>query len=245
MLRRMTQRLRRTRSAASTAVAQFGLLRRLRPIGANFGIERGGPIDRFYIEGFLQRHRGDIRGAVLESGGFAHYTRIFGDDRVTRAEILYPRAGYAGGTIVGDLETGDGLPEAAFDCVILTQVLPFVYEVRAAVAQIHRILKPGGVLLATLPCIAQISPYDRDHWGEYWRFTEGSARRLFGEAFGEAVEVGSHGNVLVACAFLHGLSHRDLTPPMLAYHDPLYPLTITVRAVKGAETAGRRLGEPA
>jgi SAM-dependent methyltransferase len=208
MLRRMRQRLRRVRSAINAAIAQFGLLRRLQPIGGNFGIERGGPIDRYYIEGFLRRHREDIRGAVLEAGGFAHYTRMFGGDRVTHADVLYPRPGYDGGTLVGNLETGEGLPDAAFDCVILTQVLPFVYELKAAVAHTHRVLRPGGVLLATLPCIAQISPYDLEHWGEYWRFTEDSARLLVERAFGETVEVSSHGNVLVACAFLHGLIPR-------------------------------------
>jgi len=47
-----------------------------------------------------------------------------------------------------------------------------------------------------------------------------------------AIEVEAFGNVLAACAFLHGLSAEDLTPEELNHHDPDYQLLITVRARK-------------
>ena len=46
----------------------------------------------------------------------------------------------------------------AFDCIIFTQTLHFIYDVRLAIQTLHRILKPGGVLLATFPGISQIIP---------------------------------------------------------------------------------------
>ena len=49
-----------------------------------------------------------------------------------------------------------------FDCAIVTQTLQFVYDVRAALATLHRILAPGGVLLATVPGITKISPPEDD-----------------------------------------------------------------------------------
>jgi SAM-dependent methyltransferase len=222
--------------AASTGIAvRLGLLRRIRPLRRDFGIGRGTPIDRHYIAGFLERHRADIRGAVLEAGGYVNYTRRFGGDRVTRAEILYPKPGFADGTLVGDLATGEGIPEGAFDCLVLTQVFPFIYDLRDAVATCHRALRPGGVLLVTVPGISQICGYDREHWGDYWRFTRQSLERLLSDSFGgENVAVEAHGNVYAACAFLHGLTAEDLTAVELAHHDDAFQLTITGRAVKSA-----------
>ena len=66
----------------------FGQLRRLTPISSKFGMDRGLPIDRYYIEAFLEAHAGDIRGRVLELGD-DDYTRRYGRERVAVAE---PRA---------------------------------------------------------------------------------------------------------------------------------------------------------
>jgi hypothetical protein len=74
-----------------------------------------------------------------------------------------------------------------------------------------------------------------DRWGDYWRFTTRSVLRLFEAAFPSGdIAVEAHGNVLVATAFLHGLSTRDLRQHELEYRDPDYEVLITVRAVKRA-----------
>jgi SAM-dependent methyltransferase len=236
MLQTIRRRLRPRRrlNEASVALAvRFGLLRRVTPISRSFGMDRGGPIDRYYIDAFLERHRADIRGRVLEAGGFTNYTRRFGADRVMCGDILYPKPGFSDGTLVGDLATGEGIPSDAFDCLIMTQVFLCIYDLAAAVATCRRALKPGGVLLATVPGISQICSYDQQNWGDYWRFTDASAARLFGDAFGATnITVETRGNVLVACAFLHGLSAQDLTAAELDHHDPEYQLSIAVRAVR-------------
>ena len=215
---------------------RFGSLRRVNPISRSFGIDRGKPIDRYYIEAFLEKHRHDIKGRVLEAGGYVNYTKQFGDDRVTHGDLLYPKVGHPDGTVIGDLATGSSIPSNVFDCLILTQVFPFIYDVKAAVAHSYRALKEGGVLLATLPGISQICRYDMEQWGDYWRFTDTSTHRLFGDVFQpENVSVEAYGNVLVACAFLHGLASRELTRRELDYKDPDYQLSIAVRAVKVPE----------
>lgn len=212
---------------------RWGGLRRLTPISRVFGFDRGQPIDRRYIEAFLQKHAADIQGRVLEVAE-SIYTRKFGGDRVSRSDVLHATTGNDQATLVGDLATGQGVPRDAFDCIVLTQVIPFIYEARASVANCHAALKPGGVLLATFPGISQISRYDMDRWGDYWRFTDASARRLFGDVFGEEnVAVETHGNVLVATAFLHGLAEHELRAEELDYHDPDYQVLITVRATRG------------
>jgi len=214
---------------------RFGTFRSLTPVSRKFGWDRGGlPVDRYYIERFLARHAGDISGHVLEVRDDA-YTRKFGGSRVARVDVLHPTADNPRATIIADLTRADSIASDSFDCIVLTQVLPFIPDVPAAVRTLHRILRPGGVVLATMPGISQIVRYDMDRWGDYWRFTSLSARRIFECAFpGGEVRVEARGNVLAATAFLQGLSTRDLSEAELDHRDPDYEVLITVRAVKGA-----------
>ena len=89
------------------------------------------------------------------------------------------------------------------------------------------------MLLASVPGISQISPHDRAHFGEYWRFTTQSLQRLLcGPFAAAAVDVAAHGNVLAATAFLMGLACEDLTAAELDHRDDRYELVVTARAVK-------------
>ena len=216
---------------------RFGSLRRLTPMSRRFGWDRGGlPIDRYYIERFLEGCAADIAGHVLEVRDDA-YTRKFGGDRVVRADVIHPTTDNDKATIVADLTSAEHVPGNSFDCIVLTQVLPFIFDVQAAVRTLYRILRPGGVVLATMPGISGIVRYDMDRWGDYWRFTSLSARRIFECTFpGSDVQVQAQGNVLAATAFLQGLSSRELRPDELDYHDPDYEVLISGRAVKGVAT---------
>jgi len=212
----------------------WGDLRRTSPISRVFGLDRGQAIDRYYIETFLMDHSVQIRGVVLEIGD-DHYTKCFGGAAVTRSEVLHAIGGNPKATLIGDLENGQGMPTQAFDCVILTQTLQFIYDMKAAVQTLHRCLRPGGVVLATGTGISQLSRYDMDRWGEYWRFTSLSARRMFEEVFGPgAVTVQSYGNVLAAIALLQGISANEVKSAELDVPDQDYEVVITIEAVKRA-----------
>ena len=88
----------------------------------------------------------------------------------------------------------------------------------------------------TVPGISQISRYDMDNWGEYWRFTALSIRKLLLEVFPEnRLTVEAYGNVLASMAFLHGLVSSELRREELDYRDRDYEVTIVVRAVKPEE----------
>ncbi len=214
---------------------RFGSLHRLQPISGVFGFDRGQCIDRYYIENFLAAYSEDIQGHVLEIGDDG-YTRRFGGQKVVKSDVLHVQEGNPKATLVADLTCAGHIPSDTFDCIVFTQTLQHIYDVRAALRHLYRILKPGGVLLATFPGISQISRYDMDRWGDYWRFTSLSARRLFEEVFPpENVTVKAHGNVLSAIAFLHGLAAEELRREELDYHDPDYEVIITVRAVKPGE----------
>ena len=210
----------------------FGDLRRLAPISSTWGFDRGMPVDRFYIDRFMRSHERDVRGRVLEIANPA-MTRRYGGDRVTRSDVLHPVAAPAPVTLVGDLATGEGIPEAAFDCAIVTQTLLLVYDVQAAIRTLGRILAPGGVALVTVPGITKISREDMDQWGQFWSFTSASLRRLFNESFdSERVSIEAYGNVLAATAFLYGLSAGELTEDELLHRDRDFEVLLAVRAAR-------------
>jgi SAM-dependent methyltransferase len=187
-------------------------------------------VDRYYIEQFLAEHASDVRGRVLEVKD-AGYSRLF-DRGVTRTDVLDLDASNPAATIVADLSVGDGIPADAFDCFVLTQTLQFIYEVRAAIVQCHRLLAPGGVLLATVPVVSRIVHDDGLEW-DYWRFTAASCRRLFGDVFGEQqISVRTWGNVLAGVAFLRGTAYQEIPRRKLDVNDPYFPILVTVRAVK-------------
>jgi glycosyltransferase involved in cell wall biosynthesis len=210
---------------------RFGDLRRLHPISRDFGYDRGNPVDRHYIEDFLSGYAEDIRGRVLEVGDNA-YTMQYGGARVTYSDILHVSTDNPRATVVGDLSEGDNFPSAMFDCIVLTQTLHLIFDMRKAIATLHRMLKPGGVLLATVPGVSSI---DRGQWGSswYWSLSPAALSRLLEEKFDSAnVNVIAYGNVLAAVAFLHGLAEHELSAAELDAHDPQYPMIAAARAVK-------------
>ena len=219
----------------------LGISNHLNPVSHRFGLDRGQPVDRHYIETFLDKHRTDIKGRVLEIQEPV-YTDKFGGNSVVQSEVIDIMAENPQATIVGNLETGEGLPSNAFDCIIITQTYQYLYDLKKAVQNNYRSLKPAGVLLATFPAVTKVSranmisryfkstPHDLV---EYWRFTDTVVKRLFDEIFGsDNVSVETYGNVLAASAFLYGLAANELNVKKLNYHDPDYQIIIAARVVK-------------
>jgi SAM-dependent methyltransferase len=205
------------------------VLYRTRPFSVSWGLERGTPIDRVYIEEFLQHHETDIGGHVLEVKDTTYVDR-FGTG-VTEKDVLDLDDTNPQATICADLAAADEIPSDTFDCFVLTQTLQRVKDPARAVGHAHRILRPGGVLLASLPSITRVEESARDT--DRWRFTEASCRDLFGAAFGlDRVEISTGGNVLAAVAFLMGMAAEEFSPERLALTDPNFAIVILVRAVK-------------
>jgi ubiquinone/menaquinone biosynthesis C-methylase UbiE len=160
------------------------------------------------------------------------YIDMFGT-HVTRADILDIDRANSAATIVADLAAADAVPSNQFDCIVLTQTLQLVFDLTSAIRHLHRMLRPGGVLLMTVPSITRADRHQQSH--DYWRFTPPTCLRLFGDTFGaEHVLVRSYGNVLTAVAFLMGMAREELSRSDLETQDDLYPVLIAVRAVKAA-----------
>jgi len=206
-------------------------LRRLEPISRVFGFDRGTPIDRVYIEHFLNLNKQYIQGVVCEIAENT-YSKKYGSN-IKAYEILHYTSDNPRATIVGDLTDINTLPQNKVDCFILTQTLNVIYDFKSAIKGVHCMLKKDGVVLATVSGICQISRYDMDRWGDYWRFTDLSIKKAFEEIFGkDNIEVKTYGNVLTAISFLHGISAEELSYDELFYKDPDYQITIGIKAVK-------------
>ncbi|QEC51210.1 glycosyltransferase involved in cell wall biosynthesis [Anseongella ginsenosidimutans] len=204
---------------------------RLKPYSTEFGYDRGGPVDRYYIENFLQRQALHIRGSVLEIGDNA-YTMRFGGGRVEKSDVLHVDEYHPQATLTGDLSHAPHVPDNSFDCIVLTQTLHLIYHYQDALKTCYRILKPGGKLLLTVPGITSI---DHGEWERtwFWSFTARSVTRMLAEVFPPAeTAVETHGNVLVASAFLYGLGLPELKREQMDFHDPHYQVIITAVAAK-------------
>ena len=80
----------------------------------------------------------------------------------------------------------------------------------------------------TANCLGQLSLYDYHNWGEYWRFTDQSMRKLFAEVFADHnIIVQSWGNIKTAIAYLYGLCAEDLKEEDFAFQDEQYPVIVT------------------
>lgn len=200
------------------------------PLSTRFGLDRGRPVDRVYIERFLTRHRADIRGRCVEIYE-PTYTERFGGPRVGSIDVLDADPDSPRATIHGDF---GALPDAAFDCFICTQTLQLIADPAAALRDAQRALAPGGVLLLTVPGISQISP--GEDFPDFVRFTTHGLRAAFGDW--ADVTVSSFGNVRSAAAFLYGMAEEELDPEVFAADDPAYELVVCARVVVAGPSGG-------
>lgn len=212
---------------------QLSDMTRTSPVSSCFGFDRGTPVDRYYIENFFQENGHLIKGKVLEVGD-SSYSRKYSLADVESFNILQHAAlGTEANAIIGDLTDKATLPENTFDCFMCAQTFQYTFEVQKAVEGAYYLLKRGGVLLATVPGISQISRYDADRYGDYWRFTVDSMTRLFQPVFDGGVAVAGFGNVLSSTLLLQGVPLEELPDlSLLDVHDRDYPMIITIVARK-------------
>lgn len=218
---------RRIRGRLAMSVGQVASLT---PLSEEFGFDRGKPVDRFYIERFLQQNATAVRGRVLEVADDG-YSRRYGSGQISRQDVLDLDRANPKATIVGDLTLPDVLPGEAFDCVILTQTLHHIFDIAAAIEQVRRSLNRGGVALITVPGITPVDPAGwNDSW--YWSLSGPALERLLHRSFDPSnVSVSVYGNLYAATAFLHGAAVQELSRRKLERVDPAYPVTVAARAV--------------
>jgi SAM-dependent methyltransferase len=205
-----------------------------RPLSEKWGTDRGLPIHRYYLRQFLYEFRGDVKGHCLEFQE-GDYCKRFGGSAVSKLDILHIDSSNPSATIVADLTQPNGIPDNQFDCIVCTHVLHVVFDLRKAVAELHRILKPGGVLLIAVPAVSMCDP----EYHELWRFTPEGLHLLLAHVFYGEVTVHGYGNSLAAAAELRGLVADELLPGELAFSDPRFAVEVCARAVKSSAATVR------
>lgn len=208
---------------------RWGNLRRMDPFSAEYGFDRGTPIDRVYIRRFLATHQHRVRGVVLEVKD-ATYTRHFGGDDVAESHVvdIDPRNPHA--TLVADLGSIGSLPARTFDCVILTQTLQLIPDAPQALRNAWDALAPGGALLVTVPTTTKVE----GAYPDLWRWTPAGFAELVARALPDATAtINGHGNLVTTVAFLHGLAAQELDAAELIDDDPTFPMLVVAEILKG------------
>jgi hypothetical protein len=208
---------------------QWGNLRRTEPFSACYGLDRGQPVDRLYIERFLERMSHRIRGDVLEVR-WSEYTRRFGAPD-HRSHVIDLDASNRAATIVGDLCDPRTLKPGSYDCVILTQTLQFLSDPDTAITNLYDSLRCGATMLITVPCADRIDP--RAPESDFWRWTPAGLRALLTrQCEGANIEVEGGGNLVATLAYMLGCAVEDLPPGDLDGNDPRFPIVACAAVTK-------------
>ena len=117
------------------------------PISRKFGIDRGTPIDRYYIAKFVENNKKYIHGNCLEIED-PRYTSKYGES-VTKIDILDINKKNKKANIIGDLRNLTKIKDNSYDCLVITQVIGMIDDIDSVIAECYRILKPKGTLLLT------------------------------------------------------------------------------------------------
>jgi SAM-dependent methyltransferase len=102
---------------------------------------------------------------------------------------LWPRSDKV--TLVGDIQGLAMIRDGVYDSALCIEVLEHLPEPAAAVAAIGRILRPGGVVVISVPHLSRL--HDLPH--DYFRYTEYGLRHLLGKAGLEVEELVTKGGL--------------------------------------------------
>lgn len=204
---------------------------KLQPVGRTFGYSRGSSISRYYIEKFLGANIHYIKGNILEIGD-NQYTQKYGASdsvsyvfRYGEGQNYYDKENNVN-VVYGNLEKEVNVEDVKFDCIILTQVLDMIFDIKNAIKNVKHLLCEGGVILLTVSGITPISRSDMDRYGHYWCFTNKAIETLLNDDWYHS-EVYTYGNAKVACAFIQGMSSEELTKEELDYCDEEFQVMLS------------------
>lgn len=209
---------------AGTALSD-GLPRR--PLCQLFGMQRGTPIDRYYLARFIDEARPHVTpaGRVLDIGGQTSNRREYCLTGVRRYDALNIVRG-PGTTVVADAAERTAVAPSSVDTVLLFNMLEHCPEPQAVVDNVHEWLVPGGTCLAMVPGAQRLHNFPAD----YWRPTPDGLASLF-KGYHE-IENRSYGNLATAIGSLAGLAAEEFDNATLDEYLPDYPVAACVRAGK-------------
>ncbi|MHB1297042.1 MAG: class I SAM-dependent methyltransferase [Gemmatimonadaceae bacterium] len=176
--------------------ALLGLIRRNRAaladaIGAgryeNFSAANAGRFGA--TRAVIERH---ARGRVLDVGCGHMPFRASALASADTYEGLDVEARAEGVTHLGDAQDMTAIPNDAYDTAFCFEVLEHLPRPGRALAEIARVLRPGGTLLLSAPHLSRL--HEEPH--DYFRFTRHGLRVLMEDAGLEPVEIAPHAGLL-------------------------------------------------
>lgn len=184
----------------------------------HFGGTRGLAISRALMNDFVAycvKYIEDRPLRILEIGDNQYSARYFQKsenyilDFKANSEISIDRVNRK---IVGDLTLASNI-EGYFDIIISTCVLAFTKNPFKVVENYYKLLKPKGSLIGAEPFLSQVSEYDYNLYGEYFRFTNLGLQELLTQSFrsGGKVSTTPLGNRETTLMQLHGIVLEDFT----------------------------------
>lgn len=199
-----------------------------------FGESRGTPIDRYYIEKFLSGRKNFKRDIKVLEVGDSNYSKKYFPN--AKHFVLEYESGSPGliikKTLLLDLGSETLSIAGEFDVIIVPQTLNFIFNVQQAADNLVNLLRPGGQMLITSGFISQLSTYDYDRWGEFWRLTDKALAKIFSNV-NVSVTTNQYGNLSAALLLLQCYSVEDVRKlGLLDHSEQCYPVIYTALVEK-------------
>jgi SAM-dependent methyltransferase len=138
-----------------------------------------------------------VRGRVLDAGsGRGAWREIISAGGAAYESIDLAPRGEVMTTWIGDVMRMPQVPSGRYDAVVSHQVLEHLPRPWEALAEFHRVLRPGGLLVVSAPHLSRRHELPHD----YFRFTQEGMASLLRDAGFEEIAVQPIGGLL---GFLH------------------------------------------
>lgn len=203
----------------------FGDFKRKLPFCPQFGNFRGSPVDRYYLDKFIEEIHSEVKGITLEIGGNQANQENYKFSNVT----FYLTMDLEGDDldIVGDAHDPAAVDEASLDTVVLFNVLEHCERPWVVVDNIYRWLKPRGQVFCMVPNAQRVHRVPQD----YWRIYPDALNSLFARFPRRKLYV--YGNPLTTLAAYYGIASEELSREELDYYHENYPVANCIHAQKG------------
>lgn len=202
----------------------FGDFKRQIPFCPQFGNLRGIPIDRYYLDKFIEAIHNEISGVTLEIAGDKANPERFKLTNVTSYVTLNLEGKDA--DIIGDAHDPKAVDKGSLDTVLLFNVLEHCERPWVVVENIYNWLKPGGQVFCMVPSAQRVHRQPQD----YWRIFPDAMNSLFVRFPRRKLYV--YGNPLTTLAAYYGIAHEELSREELDYYHEDYPVANCIHAQK-------------
>jgi len=203
----------------------WGDLRRKYPICPFYGMTRGTPIDRYYLQKFIRKIKKEVTGKAIEFGGtrseFSQYQFSLVNEYLAVDIIETPEV-----DIVGNIFDKSLFKNNSCDSIIIFNVLEHLDNPDKAIDNMNHWLKPGGKIFCMVPNAQRVHFYPKD----YWRFMPDGLAELFKKF--KKTHCFVYGNLTSTIASLMGISVEELSTRELDECNPYYPVATCLIAQK-------------